>query len=177
MAGECNDPDMMREHERRITEANNKADNAQERINEIIGLIKNFTVVMKESNDNIAKGNINIAELVGEIKALTQEVNHVVKATDKHENDIADIKDNMETKDTVLKLYDQLQASNLEHKKGLDAVMAKMREQDKALEDHKLEPALEVYKAVNSLKKWLIAGIGAIIISVATAIITFIILK
>jgi len=158
---DCNQ-EMMLDHEGRITKAQESADSAHKRVNEIALLIKDFTVEMRESNKNIS-------DVVYEIRTLTKEIGHLATTTDKHENDIADIKDNMETKDTVLKLYDQLQASNLEHKKGLDAVMDKLREQDKALEDHKLEPMKETYDNIKefkrSLVKYLLGSLGVIILA------------
>lgn len=171
------DQNLMREHERRITETEKNAENAHERINEVVALVKEFTVEMRESNKNIAAGNMNVAELVAEVKALTKEISFVAKATEKHEEDIADIKDNMETKDTVLKLYTKIEDANIEYKKGQDAVMKLLRQQETALEEHKAEPAKEALAHQKALVKWLIAGFGTIVISILTLAITMVIFK
>jgi uncharacterized protein YukE len=164
---ECN-PELMREHERRITCTEQRTAEAHERINGLVSLIKDFTVEMRESNKNIS-------ELVTEVRTLTQEIGFVAKATEKHEEDIASIKDNMETKDTVLKLYQRLEATDLKYEKGLDAIMANLRETEEELRKYKLEPAMEALAAQKALRKWLIVGFGSILLTViSTAVILLI---
>ncbi len=166
---ECN-PEMMREHERRITEAEQSTGSAHHRINSLVDLIKDFTVEMRSSNKNIA-------DLVTGVAALTKEVSYVAKATDRHEEDIASIKDNMETKDTVLKLYDKIESSNDEYKKGQDLVMKMLRGQKEEFEEHKREPADQALANQRALFKWLIVGFGSILLSIASTAAAILIFK
>lgn len=168
-------PEMMREHERRITTTETRAEEAHQRINSLVDLIKDFTIEMRSSNSNISESNRNISELVTEVRTLAEKMSYVAKATEKHESDISDIKDNMETKDTVLKLYTKIEASDNEHKKGLDGIMTQLRKQNDDLEQHKLEPAREALANQNALKKWLLIGFGSIILTIASTAIMLII--
>jgi len=166
---ECN-PEMMREHERRITETEQSAGSAHHRINSLVELIKDFTVEMRSSNKNIA-------DLVTGVAALTKEVSYVAKATDRHEEDIASIKDNMETKDTVLKLYDRIEHSNEEHKKGQDALMNLFRTHKEEFEQHKKEPAEQAFANQKALIKWLLVGFGSVLLSIVTTAVALFIFK
>jgi chromosome segregation ATPase len=163
-------PELVREHERRITCTEQRTQEAHERINGLVSLLKEFTVEMRASNKNIS-------ELVTEVRTLTHEIGFVGKATEKHEEDIASIKDNMETKDTVLKLYQRLEATDLKYEKGLDAIMEKLRTTEEEFENHKLEPAMEALNAQKSLKKWLIVGFGSILLTIVSTAVLAIIFK
>lgn len=174
MSDECG-PEMMREHERRITEACASATSAHERINGVVVLIRDFTIEMRESNKNISESNKNISDLVVEVRGLTKEVSYVSKATNKHEDDITEIKDNMETKDTVLKLYDRIEAATEEYRKGQDGVMALLRKNEKDLKDHKDEPALQALESQNAIRRWLLTGFGGIIFAIITMAATILI--
>ncbi|MCF8018201.1 MAG: hypothetical protein K9L62_02260 [Vallitaleaceae bacterium] len=153
-------PDLPREHERRITEATHSADRAHSRIDGLVELFKDFTGEMRESNSNINA-------MVTQVTLLTEQIKHIVEATKRHEEDIESIKDNMETKDTVLKLYNKVEDSNSKHEKGMDAIMEKLRQTEKAIEDHKMEPAIEALaerKALEkSIKNWLVVLVGTIV--------------
>ncbi len=164
---ECN-PELVREHEHRITHTEQRTAEAHERINGIVALIKEFTVEMRESNKNIS-------ELVTEVRTLTHEIGYLAKATEKHEEDISSIKDNMETKDTVLKLYQRMEAADLDQKKGLDAIMKKLRDTEEELQKHKLEPAMEALAGQKALKKWMIVGFGSILLSIISTAVMLII--
>jgi len=166
---ECN-PEMIREHERRITETEQSTGSAHQRINSLVDLIKDFTIEMRSSNKNIA-------DLVSGVAALTKEVSYVAKASDRHEADIASIKDNMETKDTVLKLYDKIERSNEEQKKGQDAFMNLLRKQKEEFEQHKKEPAEQAFANQKALIKWLLVGFGSVLLSIVTTAVAFFIFK
>ena len=164
---ECG-PEMMREHEQRITSTEARTEEAHGRINSLVDLIKDFTVEMRESNKNISA-------LVLEVRSLTEKMVFVAKATEKHEEDISDIKDNMETKDTVLKLYDKIEALENGYKKGQDAIMTQLRKQEEYLQEHKLEPAREALANQQALKKWLLVGFGSIVLTIVSTAALFII--
>ena len=157
---ECG-PEMMREHEQRITSTEASTKEAHGRINSLVDLIKDFTVEMRESNKNTAA-------LVLEVRSLTEKMVFVAKATEKHEEDISSIKDNMETKDTVLKLYERIEEYGRDYKNGLEAIMTELRKQKEDLQEHKLEPAKEALANQQALKKWLLVGFGSILLSIAT---------
>lgn len=161
-------PELVREHERRITQNTENNEHLSSRVDSVITLVNEFTVEMRESNKNIS-------ELVTSVKVLTGEISHVVKATDKHEDDIAEIKDNMETKDTVLKLYNKIEDSNAEYKRGQDVVMKSIREQKTTLEEHMNEPAKEALANQKALQKWLLVGFGSIILTVVTTAVVMIV--
>ena len=161
-------PDMMREHEHRITATEQRTNEAHERITGVVELIRDFTIEMRASNKNIS-------ELVLEVRTLTEKISYVAKATEKHEDDISDIKDNMETKDTVLKLYTKIEASEQEYRKGIDAIMTELRKQETDLEEHKLEPAREALASQKALQKWLLVGFGSIILTIVSTAVVFVI--
>lgn len=166
MNEECT-PGTMREHERRITSAERDVASAHERITASAELIKEFTIEMRASNKNIA-------ELVTGVKTLTIEVRHITTSVAKHESDIQTIKNNMETKDTVLKLYGKIESSDGEYKKGLDAVMAKLRSQEEKLDAHTEEPARQALADQKAIKTWLFAGFGSVLVAIMTAAIMFV---
>lgn len=163
MSGEKCGPDVQLTHEQRITEATQIAKSAHNRINEVVSLIREFTVEMRDSNKNIS-------ELVGEVKVLTNAISTITKATEKHEDDIADIKDNMETKDTVLKLYDRMKETDNQYKEGLEKLQ-------KRIDDHELEPARDALKAQQAIKRYFIAGFGSIILTIITSAVMLLIFK
>jgi chromosome segregation ATPase len=151
-------PEMMREHERRITETEQSNKSAHKRVDGIVKLIQDFTTEMRESNKNIG-------DMVNQVGILTAEIKHVVEATKRHDEDIETIKDNMETKDTVLNLYKKIECSDEKHEKGMDAIMGILRQQQAEFDEHKREPEKEAYQREKSLKKWLVGAVGAIIAS------------
>jgi len=159
MADECY-PELAREHERKIADIYHSTERAHGRIDSITDLIKDFTGEMRASNSNINA-------MVLQVTLLTEQIKHVVEATKRHEEDIESIKDNMETKDTVLKLYNKVEDSNSKHEKGMDAIMDKLRQTEKSIEDHKMEPAIEALeerKALEkSIKRWLVVLVGTIV--------------
>jgi len=98
-----------------------------------------------------------------ELKLLTREVGHVAKVTEKHDVDIAEIKDNMETKDTVLNLYNKIEDANSTYAKGMDAIMKQLRTHEEEFSAHKNEPANDALLREKQIKRWLIGAVGAII--------------
>lgn len=157
-------------HEQRITEAHELSKSAHQRINEVVSLIRDFTVEMRESNKNIS-------ELVGSVKVLTNEMSNIAKATEKHEDDITDIKDNMETKDTVLRLYDRMKETDIEYKKGMETLMKSITDQQTRLENHELEPAKQALAAQKAIRSYFIAGFGSIFLAIVTTGIMLVIFK
>lgn len=152
-------PEMMREHERRITETEQSTSSAHKRVDGVVILIQDFTLEMRESNKNIR-------EMVSQVGILTAEIKHVVEATKRHDEDIETIKDNMETKDTVLNLYKKIECSDEKHEKGMDAIMGILRTQQAEFDEHKREPEKKAYEREQAFKKWIVAGIGSIILTV-----------
>ena len=168
MAG---DEDLKNNHIAMLASLDASTKSAHLRINGLVELIQDFTIEMRESNKNI--GN-----MVNQVGILTEQIKHVIESTKRHDDDISDIKDNMETKDTVFALYQKIENSNEEHKKGMDAIMSTLREtkdeldtHKQALEEHKREPEKEALAREKAMKKalgelaWKV--IGALAIAVA----------
>lgn len=162
------DTEMQLSHQEQITRAWESTKSAHNRLDGLVLLITDFTKEMRESN-------ANIGELVGQVKVLAVEIGHLASTTKKHEEDIDEIRDNMETKDTVLKLYARLEKSDEEYKKGMDAIMALIRAQDDRMQIHENEPARQALEDQKSLKRWMLAGFGSIILSIISTGILFLI--
>lgn len=146
MSDECKDEVRMN-HTEKIAKLESSVSSAHHRLD-----------FMEKVIESIHKLTVNVELVVLEIKNMSSSIKV-------HDEAIEDIKDNMETKDTVLKLYEKIEDSKLEHKQGMDAIMKEVRKTNEALDEHKQEPAKGALAREKSLKKWLVGAVGAIIAS------------
>jgi chromosome segregation ATPase len=157
------DEELKNKHIADIASLTESTKQAHLRISGLVELIQNFTAEMRESNKNI--GN-----MVNQVGILTEQIKHVIESIKRHDDDISEIKDNMETKDTVLNLYKKIEDSNEKHEKGMDAIMTKLRETETSLEEHKREPEKEALAREKALKdafgKLALQVIGALAVAV-----------
>lgn len=115
--------------------------------------------------NSVQELTIGFTKLVGNMESIANNLTTIVKTLDRHEEKIEGIEDKMETKDTVMKLYERMDKADVKHTESVNAIMNKLRQQDDALDEHKLKPLSEAYAREKSIKKWLVGAVGAIIAS------------
>lgn len=125
---------------------------------EILGELKTEVTAVHRRIDNLdafmqemRKFTTSMVEMNGNVKVLTQEIKTITQTLVKHEESIEDIKDRMETKDGMARLYSNVE--ELEH--TLEGVMNRLVDE----ENKEARAALE---ALNKIKWWIIGSIGTI---------------
>ena len=147
MSESCS-PDLIREHERRIAENDASSKSAHLRITNITEIFHEFSGEMREMNKNMADMNTNVCLIAQEVKVITE-------TTTKHDSDISDIKDTMETKEGMSELH-----------RIVGEIKDNMANLDERLVIEESKEAREALKQINGLKKWFIGLIATIIVAV-----------
>ena len=146
---DCN-PDMIREHERRITDAENKASQAHDRLN----LLE--TVIHEIHNISVS-----IAVLIEEMKSMSLSVLT-------HDKEIKLIQASMETKESVMILCSRVDANEAKTQTNMNAIMSQLRNNAEEFKTHQNEPARNALAREKAIAKWAIFGIGSIIMTIIT---------
>jgi len=163
-------PEMLafqKEYEKRLSRVENTTDNAHLRLNNQDEFIKEI----RETNRELAITNKGMAVMNSNVLVIAEQIKNLNQGFIRHEKAIDDIQGSMETKDTVLSLYATIKDNNEQYKKGMDDIMDKLRATDKVLEDHIEQPAKEALEREKSLRKWVVVGVGTILLSIASGFI------
>jgi DNA repair ATPase RecN len=146
------DEELQRSHIAILATLSERVDGAHARIDQL-----------EENNVTLRELTIGFTKLLGNVENITNNLTAIVKTLDRHEEKIEVMADKMETKDTVMKLYQKMDAEAKRHDEGMDAIMAKLRMNDEEFNAHKQEPAQAALAERKALRKWFFLLIGTIV--------------
>ena len=98
------DEELQRSHIAILATLSERVDGAHARIDQL-----------EENNVTLRELTIGFTKLLGNVENITNNLTAIVKTLDRHEEKIEVMADKMETKDTVMKLYQKMDAEAKRH--------------------------------------------------------------
>ena len=146
-------PEMVLDHENRITSNTDRSRDNRKRLDE-------FQVLVSEIH------NMNTS-----IQLLSQTNIGVLEEMKEQRREIDDIKENQATRDTIKRIHKVMEDREIDFNNNVRKISDSLDSMDKRLTDQERKPQDEAYKQVQSIKSWIIGGAGAIILSLVSTLV------